>query len=216
MSTEPGKGKGSERVPLGKEPTRSSAPAVSSSFSYRPKMVCFLSRYAQERKVMKLGEEDRGSGRARQPSPPSLLGPQDFWAHTRHPRPLKAAPGSCSSHVCAAPTPCLVRAGCQPRPPRGTGTPAPQEKAPGTAAQERPRKALPPASAAANFWWADRRCQSPQAETVGGGGWRGRLDTRARPGATAAEAAGTLNWKKADGQEREQRHQGTWVNTHKC
>lgn len=40
---------------------------------YRPKMVCFLSRYAQERKVMKLGKEG-WSGRACA-SPPACLGP---------------------------------------------------------------------------------------------------------------------------------------------
>lgn len=135
--------------------------------SYRPKMVCFLSRYAQERKVIKLGEGDRVSGRARQLPHPACWAPKTSGHTLGISVPSKQLRGA-AADMCAAPTLRLVRAGRQPRPPRGTGTPAPQEKPPGTAAQERPRKALPPAPAAANFCQADRRCQSPQAEAVGG------------------------------------------------
>lgn len=120
-------GTGSEQVPLERSPPLHQHPGPHGSFSYRPKMVCFLSRYAQERKVIKLGEEGRAIRRARELPHLACLAPKT----SRH------APGihilqkllwGAGAHPCEWP----------PHPAtQGPGTPAPRV-AQGTAARERP------------------------------------------------------------------------------
>jgi len=95
--------------------------------------------------VIKLGEEEKGNQEEPASLPPSLLGPQDFWAHTRHPRPPRAALGSWSS-LCAWP----------PHP-----TWSGQAVSQGRPGDRDPSSASSPGCGPL---LADRHCQSPRAE----------------------------------------------------
>lgn len=109
-------GQGSERVPLGKKPTLTSTPDL-----LPPEDGVLLVEVRAGAKGDKAGRGGEGeSGRACEPPPQPAGPPRLLGTHQASPSPQSSS-GKLELLVCVAPTPYLVRAGRQPRPPRGPG-----------------------------------------------------------------------------------------------